>query len=77
MFLRKIGAGVGALAATMMATAGAAYAMPKPWEMDLQPAVTPVMSPAPDADAVCQRSPDDVYTRLSPATGVLMASILG
>ena len=44
MFLRKIGAGVGALAATMMATAGAAYAMPKPWEMDLQPAATPVMT---------------------------------
>ena len=44
MFLRKIGAGVGALAATMMATAGAAYANPKPWEMDLQPAASPVMT---------------------------------
>ena len=43
MFLRKLGAGVGALAG-LMASASAAFANPKPWEMDLQPAVTPVMS---------------------------------
>ena len=39
---RKIGMGAGALAAAM-AWAGTAMAAPKPWEMDLQPAVTPVM----------------------------------
>jgi cytochrome c oxidase subunit 2 len=44
MFLKKIGAGVGVMATMMMATAGAAYAKPIPWEMDMQPAVTPVMA---------------------------------
>ena len=43
MFLRKLSVGVGAVAA-MLASAGAAYAKPKLWEMDLQPAVTPVMT---------------------------------
>ena len=43
MLLKKIGAGMGALAG-LMASAGAAIAAPKPWEMDLQPAVTPVMA---------------------------------
>lgn len=43
MSLRKLGAGAGALAG-WMASAGAALAGPKPWEMDLQPAVTPVMA---------------------------------
>lgn len=43
MILRKFGAGMGAMAG-WMAWAGAAYAGPRPWEMDLQPAVTPVMA---------------------------------
>lgn len=43
MSLRKLGAGAGALAGWMAST-GEALAGPKPWEMDLQPAVTPVMT---------------------------------
>ena len=42
MFLKKFGAGAGALAA-LLGSAGAAYANPRPWEMDFQPAATPVM----------------------------------
>lgn len=42
MFLKKMGAGVGAVAG-LLASAGAAWAAPQPWEIDLQPAVTPVM----------------------------------
>lgn len=43
MFLKKFGVGAGVLAA-LLASAGAAFANPKPWEMDFQPAVTPVMA---------------------------------
>lgn len=43
MILRTFRAGMGALAG-WLAWAGAAYAGPRPWEMDLQPAVTPVMA---------------------------------
>ena len=42
MFLRKLGAGVGALAG-LLASASAAFAAPKPWEINFQPAATPVM----------------------------------
>lgn len=43
MFLRKLGAGVGALAG-LLASASAAFAAPLPWEMDFQPAASPVMA---------------------------------
>ena len=42
MFLKKIGLGVMGVAA-FLATAGVAFAAPQPWEINLQPAVTPVM----------------------------------
>jgi cytochrome c oxidase subunit 2 len=43
MFLRKLGAGAGALAG-LTGFASQAFANPKDWEIDLQPAATPVMS---------------------------------
>ncbi len=42
MLLRKIGAGVGALAG-LLASTGAAFANPVDWEIGFQPPVTPVM----------------------------------
>jgi cytochrome c oxidase subunit 2 len=42
MFLKKIGLGTATLAGFLAATS-AALAAPQPWEMNLQPAVTPVM----------------------------------
>ena len=43
MLRNKIGAGMVALAGWVV-SAGAAMAVPKPWEMNFQPAVTPVMT---------------------------------
>ena len=43
MFLRKLGAGMGALAG-LMASASAAFAAPLPWEVNFQPAASPVMA---------------------------------
>ncbi|MBU6444164.1 MAG: cytochrome c oxidase subunit II [Alphaproteobacteria bacterium] len=53
MFLKKLGVRAGVLAGTAAlwaASAGSALAAPRPWEMNLQPAVTPVMEDIRDFD---------------------------
>jgi len=44
MFMRRIGAGLGAVAGLLASTVVALADQPRPWEINFQPAVTPVMA---------------------------------